>query len=49
MEWSDARSLAAFSSTVLSLRKDIQHRAISLGLCTTMVYPQDKTNHHDSI
>jgi hypothetical protein len=49
MEWSDTRSLAAFSSTVLSLRKDIQHRAINLGLCTTTVYPQDKTNHHDSI
>jgi hypothetical protein len=49
MEWSDARSLAAFSSIVLSLRKDIQRRAIKLGLCTTTVYPQDKTNHHDSI
>jgi hypothetical protein len=27
MEWSDTRSLAAFSSTVLSLRKDIHHQA----------------------
>jgi hypothetical protein len=26
MEWSDARSFAAFSSTVLSLRKDNHHR-----------------------
>jgi hypothetical protein len=49
MEWSNARSLAAFSSLVLSLRKDNQHRAVNLGLCTTTVYPQDKTNHHDSI
>jgi hypothetical protein len=49
MEWSDTRSLAAFSFTVLSLRKDIQHRAINLGPCTTTVYSQDKTNHHDSI
>jgi hypothetical protein len=49
MEWSDAHSLAAFSSTVLSQRKDIQHRAINLDPCTTTVYPQDKTNHHDSI
>jgi hypothetical protein len=49
MEWSGTHSLAAFFPTVLSLRKDIQHRAIKLGLCTTTVYPQDKTNHHDSI
>jgi hypothetical protein len=49
MEWSDARSLATFSSLVLSLHKDIQHRAINHGPYTTMVYPQDKTNHHDSI
>jgi hypothetical protein len=49
MEWSDARSLAAFSSLVLSLSEDIQHRAINLGPCTTVVYPQDKTNHQDSI
>jgi hypothetical protein len=49
MEWSDAHSLATFSSTVLSLRKDIQHRAINLGPYTTTVYPQDKTNHHDSV
>jgi hypothetical protein len=49
MEWSDARSLAAFSSLVLLLREDIQHRAINLGPCTTTVYPQDKTNHQDSI
>jgi hypothetical protein len=49
MEWSDARSLATFSSIVLSLRKDIQHQAIKLGLCTTTVYLQDKTNHHDLI
>jgi hypothetical protein len=49
MEWSDACSLAALSSTVLSLRKDIQHRAINLGPCTTTVYLQDKTNHHDLI
>jgi hypothetical protein len=26
MEWSNTRSLAAFSSIVLSLRKDIHHR-----------------------
>jgi hypothetical protein len=44
MEWSDARSLAAFSSTVLSLRKDIQHRAINLSPCTTTMYLQDKNN-----
>jgi hypothetical protein len=25
MEWSDTRSFAAFSSTVLSLHKDIHH------------------------
>jgi hypothetical protein len=49
MEWSDTCSLVAFSSTVLSLHKDIQHRVINLGLCTTTVYPQDKTNHHDLI
>jgi hypothetical protein len=49
MEWSDARSLTAFSSLVLSLREDNQHRVINLGPCTTTVYPQDKTNHHDSI
>jgi hypothetical protein len=49
MEWSDARSLVAFSSIVLSLRKDIQHQAINLGPCTTTVYLQDNTNHHDSI
>jgi hypothetical protein len=49
MEWSDARSLASFSPLVLSLREDNNHRAINLGSCTTTVYPQDKTNHHDSI
>jgi hypothetical protein len=49
MEWSDARSLAAFSPLVLSLREDNHHRVINLGLCTTTVCPQDKTNHHDSI
>jgi hypothetical protein len=41
MEWSDTRSLAAFSSAVLSLRKDIHHRVINLGPCTTSMYPQD--------
>jgi hypothetical protein len=30
MEWSDARSLAAFSSLVLSLREDIHHRATTM-------------------
>jgi hypothetical protein len=30
MEWSDTHSLAAFSSTVLSLRKDIHHRTTTL-------------------
>jgi hypothetical protein len=49
MEWSDARSLAAFSPLVLSLREDNHHRAINLDPCTTTVYPQEKTNHHDSI
>jgi hypothetical protein len=49
MEWSDARSLAAFSPIVLSQHEDNRHRAINLGPCTTMVYPQDKTNHHDLI
>jgi hypothetical protein len=37
----DTHSLATFSSTVLSLRKDIHHRAINLGPCTTSMYPQD--------
>jgi hypothetical protein len=49
MEWSDARSLAAFSPLVLSLRVDNHHRVINLGPCTTTVCLQDKTNHHDSI
>jgi hypothetical protein len=49
MEWSDARSLAAFSHLVLSLREDNHHRAINLSLCTTTVYPQDNTNNHDLI
>jgi hypothetical protein len=31
MEWSDARSLAAFSPLVLSLREDNHHRAINPG------------------
>jgi hypothetical protein len=30
MEWSDARSLTAFSSLVLSLREDNHHRATTL-------------------
>jgi hypothetical protein len=30
MEWSDARSLAAFSPLVLSLREDNHHRATTL-------------------
>jgi hypothetical protein len=30
MEWSDARSLAAFSPLLLSLRKDNHHRATTL-------------------
>jgi hypothetical protein len=40
MKWYDTSSLAAFSSTVLSLHKDIHHRAINLGPFTTSIYPQ---------
>jgi hypothetical protein len=41
MEWSVTYSLDASSSTVLSLRKDIHHRAINLGPSTTSMYLQD--------